>query len=463
MAAAAENTQPKSISLHRTLGLWNLIIIGMVIIQPTAPMGIYGVISNKAHGHVVTTILLAMIAMLFTAISYGRMARVYPSAGSAYTYVGQELHSSLGYVVGWGMVMDYLINPLICTAFCAKAAMNIHPGLSFFVWILFFAAFFTWMNLRGIRTSAQMNEAICAGMVVVVLLFLACVVRTVWQMHHDPGYFTHPFYDPASFHLSSIFAGTSVAVLTYIGFDAISTFSEEVRNPRRNILLATVIVCLITGLLSGLEVYAAQLIWGSTPFSSDNVESAFALVSGKAGGMVLFQIVNFTLLIANMGSGMGSQLAAGRLLYGMGRGNALPKEFFGAIEPKHRIPRNNILAVGVFALTGAGLLEFFASRLGGGAYEIGAQCLNFGAFIAFMGVNAAAFAHHWRQPNRRGFSGFLTPALGFCICAFIWANLSSKALVLGTVWMVAGITYGAFRTRGFRSELVTFEVPSDLG
>ncbi len=460
--AAAESTRPNSIGLHRTLGLWNLIIIGMVIIQPTAPMGIYGVISNKAHGHVVTTIFLAMIAMLFTAISYGRMARVYPSAGSAYTYVGQEMHSSLGYVVGWGMVMDYLINPLICTAFCAKAAMNILPGLSFYVWIIFFAAFFTWMNLRGIKTSAQLNEALCAGMVVVVLLFLGCVIRTVWGIHHDPGFFTHPFYDPASFHLSSIFAGTSVAVLTYIGFDAISTFSEEVRNPRRNILLATVLVCLITGLLSGLEVYAAQLIWGSKPFSSDNVESAFALVSGKAGGVILFQIVNFTLLIANMGSGMGSQLAAGRLLYGMGRGNALPKSFFGVIEPKHRVPRNNILAVGAFALAGAGLLEFFASRLGGGAYEIGAQCLNFGAFIAFMGVNAAAFVHHLRHEQTKNLSGFIFPALGFLICAFIWANLSIKALILGFVWMTAGITYGAIRTRGFRAELVTFEVPSDV-
>ena len=111
--------------LRRALSLWNLIFIGMVIIQPTAPMGIYGVISNTAHGHVVTTILIAMVAMLFTAISYGRMARVYPSAGSAYTYVGREIHPALGYVTGWGMVMDYLLNPLICTAFSAKAAMNI--------------------------------------------------------------------------------------------------------------------------------------------------------------------------------------------------------------------------------------------------------------------------------------------------------------------------------------------------
>ncbi|HTZ90702.1 MAG TPA: APC family permease [Alloacidobacterium sp.] len=448
-------------TLHRTLGLWNLIIIGLVIIQPTAPMGIYGVISNKAHGHVVTAILIAMIAMLLTAISYGRMARVYPSAGSAYTYVGQEIHSACGYIVGWGMVMDYLLNPLICTAFCAKAAMNILPGLSYYVWIVIFAAFFTWVNLRGIKTSARLNEGLCAGMVIVVVLFLGCVIRTLWHVHHDPGFFTRPFYDPQSFHPSSIFAGTSVAVLTYIGFDAVSTLSEEAENPRRNILLATVLVCLITGVLSGIEVYAAQLVWGSKPFPSNQVESSFALIARQAGGALLFQIINFTLLVANMGSGMGSQLAAGRLLYGMGRGNALPKAFFGAIEPRRRIPRNNIVAVGLFAVAGAGILEFFSSRLGGGAYEIGAEALNFGAFIAFMGVNAAAFTHYWLYGRSRKLSDLLVPVLGFIICGFIWVHLSRPALVLGTVWMVIGITYGTIRTRGFRSELVSFDVPPE--
>lgn len=447
--------------LNRALRLSSLVFIGMVIVQPTAPMGIYGVISNKAHGHVVTTILIAMVAMLFTAISYGKMARVYPSAGSAYTYVGQEMHSALGYVVGWGMVMDYLLNPLICTAFCAKAAMNILPGLSFYAWVVLFAAFFTWVNLRAIRTSARLNEALCAGMTIVVLLFLASVARAVLGVRHDPGFFAHPFYQAESFQASSLFAGTSVAVLTYIGFDAVSTLSEEVENPRRNILLATVLVCLITGVLSGLEVYAAQLVWGAKPFASDQVESAFALVARQAGGAVLFQVVNFTLLVANMGSGLGSQLAAGRLLYGMGRGNALPKGFFGAIEPKHRVPRNNILAVGAFALAGAATLEFFAGRLGGGAYQIGAEALNFGAFIAFMGVNAAAFVHYGLHGRTRKLSDWLVPVLGFAICAFIWVHLSRPALVLGTVWMGAGIAYGAVRTRGFRAELVTFEIPSD--
>jgi amino acid transporter len=217
-----------------------------------------------------------------------------------------------------------------------------------------------------------------------------------------------------------------------------------------------------------LEVYAAQLIWGSKPFGNDQVVSAFALVARKAGGAILFQVVNFTLLIANMGSGMGSQLAAGRLLYGMGRGNALPKAFFGAIEPKRRIPRNNIFAVGAFALVGAALLQFFSDRLGGGAYEIGAECLNFGAFVAFMGVNAAAFVHDLRRLKNPETSqshnpvGLIAPALGFLICGFIWVHLSRPALVLGAVWMTVGIVYGAVRTRGFRSELVTFEVPSEV-
>jgi amino acid transporter len=371
------------------------------------------------------------------------------------------MHAAAGYVVGWAMVMDYLLNPLICTAFCAKAAMNIVPGLNFYAWALLFAAFFTWTNLRGIRTSAQLNEALCAGMSIVVLIFLAAVARFVWGAPHEAGFFTHPFYQPGAFEPSAVFAGTSVAVLTYIGFDAVSTLSEEVENPRRNIMLATVLLCLLTGVISALEVYAAQLVWGAKPFPSDQVESAFALVSRQAGGVLLFQTINFTLLVANMGSGMGSQLAASRLLYGMGRGNALPKSFFAAIEPRRRVPRNNILLVGAIALAGAALLELFASRLGGGAYEIGAQALNFGALLSFMGVNAASFVHQLRHAEDRTAVSIAVPVLGFTICTFLWVHLSLPAIVVGVVWMVAGIAYGAIRTRGFRAQLVTFEIPAD--
>jgi amino acid transporter len=449
-------------TLRRALTLWNLVIIGIIMIQPIAPMGIYGVISNKAQGHVVTTILIAMVAMLFTAISYGRMARAYPSAGSAYTYVGQEIHPALGYITGWSMVMDYILNPLVCVAICSKLTMNVLPIFPFYVWIIIFAAFFTAMNLRGIKTSAQFNEWLCAAMVLVVVIFFAAVIRYLWNLHsYGPGFFTEPFYNPVSFDIWKVFTGTSVAVLTYIGFDGISTLSEEAENPRRNILFATVLVCVITGILSSLEVYAAQLVWGSAPFATENVESAFVLIAQKAGGVILFHTINATILVASIGSGMGAQLAAGRLLYGMGRGNALPRKFFGVIEPKRRVPRNNIIAVGGFALVGAALLELLSTTTGAGAYEIGAQALNFGAFIAFMGVNASAFVRYWLRAEKRSIGNLLPPVLGFLICAFIWWQLSWPAKVVGAIWMGAGILYGAIKTKGFRGELVNFDLPPE--
>jgi putrescine importer len=437
--------------LRRTLTLWHLIVIGIVIIQPVAPMGVYGIISNKAGGHVVTTILIAMVAMLFTAISYGRMARAYPSAGSAYTYVGQEIHPVLGYVTGWAMVMDYILNPLICTIICAKLTQNLIPA-PYWVLAVAFAAFFSAVNLLGVKTSVRLNEALTLGMMAVVVVFFAFVVRTLWGVHqYGTGFFTQPFYNPQTFRFGGVFRGTSIAVLTYIGFDGISTLSEEVENPRRTILLATVLVCVVTGILSSLEVYAAQLIWGSKPFPEEMVESAFPLVARQIGGYFLFHLLNFTILIANVGSGMAAQLAAARLLYGMGRGQALPRGFFGYIDPVHRVPRNNVLLIGAIALVGA-----FAMT-----YERGAELLNFGAFIAFMGVNAAAFVRYYLRAAEKRWANLLPPLLGFFICGFIWWNLSPPAKIAGAIWMGVGIAYGAWRTGFFRNNVMQFEIPSE--
>jgi amino acid transporter len=437
--------------LRRALGLWDLILYGMIVIQPTAPMPVYGVMSQRAHGHAVTTVLIAMVAMLFTAISYGRMARVYPSAGSAFTYVGSEIHPALGYVTGWSMAMDYMLNPIVCTILCSKFAMNFFPEIPYAAFVIFFIMVFTALNLFGIRTSARINETLAAAMGVVIVIFLAAATRYVLKVPHDGlAFFTRPFYDPQTFALPAVLGGTSLAVLTYIGFDGISTLSEEAENPKRNILLATVLVCLITGVLASVEVYAAQLVWpGSQPFP--DVDTAFVHVAGRAAGAWLFTLINVTLLVATVGSGMGSQLGAARLLYGMGRGNALPKSFFGAIEPKRRIPQNNVAFVGLLALAGTTVLTF----------ERAAELLNFGALLAFMGVNAASFTHYFLRDRQRTLSNFLVPVLGFTICLLLWLNLSRPAKIAGSIWMALGIAYGAIRTRGFRSELVSFDIPEE--
>ena len=245
-------------------------------------MSVFGVLSNRGRGHVVTTILIAMVAMLFTAISYGRMARAYPSAGSAFTYVGQEINPALGYVTGWSMVMDYLLNPMICIIWISQQAHVFAPGVSYGVWAVFFALVFTALNVQGVKTSARVNTALAAGMGVVIAIFFVAAARYIFGHPHDgAAFFTRPFYDPLSWNTKAVLGGTSVAVLTYIGFDGISTLSEEAENPRRNILLATVLVCVVIGILSAFQVYAAQLIWpASEPYP--NMDTAFTFVAGRA-------------------------------------------------------------------------------------------------------------------------------------------------------------------------------------
>jgi putrescine importer len=436
---ASSNNGP---GLKRVLGLSSLVLYGIILIQPTAPMPLFGAAVGLAKGHVVTTIMIGMVGMMFTAIGYGRMANAYPSAGSAYTYVSREIHPALGYFVGWGMIFDYVMNPIICVIWVSKAAINMIPEIPFPVYVVVFTLLFTGMNLRGIESSARTNTIIATGLGVVILLFLGAAVRYLFLNHPGgPADWTRPFYDPKTFSVSAVSAGASLAVLTYIGFDGISTLSEEVHNPRRNILLASVLVCIITGILASIQVYFAQLVWPGTSFPDQ--DTAFCFVAGKAGGQWLFHTVNFALLVATIGSGAGAQLGAGRLLYGMGRDNAIPKKFFGVVNARTQVPSNNIILVGVTTLGGAFLLT----------YPIGAQLVNFGALIAFMGVNASSFTRYFLHNERKTFSNLIVPFLGFSVCLYLWISLGVNAKIVGLCWLSAGVLYGAYRTSWFRKPL----------
>jgi amino acid transporter len=314
------------------------------------------------------------------------------------------------------------------------------------------------LNLRGVEASARTNQIIGIGLTAVVALFLVAALRYLLGVHLDAADLTRPFYDPQTFRLPLVLTGTSIACLTYIGFDGISTLSEEVENPRRNVLLATVYTCLAVGILAALQVYAAQLVWGDWTHFPD-VNTAFVHIAGKAGGATVFLILNTALLVANIGSGTGAQLGAARLLYGMGRSDALPRSFFGAVEAKRRIPRNNVLLIGVIALAGG--LSMSLALGSGRAFDLGAEMLNFGAFIAFMGVNLAAFVHYFVREGKRTPDYLVLPLLGVAICGYLWWNLNWPAKLLGGGWLLAGMVYGGVRTRGFRRELINFEAPPE--
>ncbi len=440
-------------TLKRALTLRHLVLYGIIVIQPVAPVSVFGVLDEKSKSHVVTTILIAMVAMLLTAYSYGRMAAAHPSAGSAFTYVGKEIHPAAGYLTGWSMVMDYMLNPMICILWCSKAAVDMIPGFPFAGGAIFFFLMFTAINLRGIEASARFNTLLAAGMGAVILYFFGAAILHITG-NSEVISFTRPLYDPNRWDFNAVLSGTSIAVLTYIGFDGISTLSEEVENPRRNIMLATVFSCLAIGILGSLEVYAAQLIWpAGQPYPS--IETAFAHAAKLAGGPALYWTIMITMTIANTGSGTGAQLGAARLLYGMGRSGALPPSIFGHIDSKRRVPSYNIVFVGLIAFVGAFVLE------GTGGFDLGVQLLNFGALIAFMGVNLAAFVRYFLRERQHTVGNFVLPLAGFAICLLLWLRLSSKALALGAIWVAVGLAFGAWKTRGFRGALVNFDIPSD--
>jgi len=433
--------------LRRVLTAWDLALYGLVAVTPSAPATVFGLAQLRSHGHAVDTLLVAMVAMVLTAISYGRMAALYPSAGSAYTYVGRGLHPYMGFVAGWAMLLDYVVSPLFCVMFGTLALMRSVPALPFPVGAALFAGGITYLNLRGIRSTVRTNQILLGFMFIVLLSYVFLAIR--WLVVHQGvgGLFSiKPFYDAATFNAGDIGRATSFAALTYLGFDAVTTLAEDVENPRRNVMLAAVGVCVFTGLFGGLLVYLGQLVWPNYNTFS-NIETAFIEVTGRVGGIVLFRAMAILLLVAMIGAGLTTQVGAARLLFGMGRDNLIPRRFFAHLHPTRNTPNYNIWLIGLLTYGGALVMS----------YEVTAEILNFGAFLGFMGVNLAVI---WQFCVRRAqgyrprfFADVVLPGGGFLFCTAIWWGLAAPAKIAGGIWFVVGMFVLGFRTRAFRQEL----------
>jgi len=432
--------------LRRVLTVWDLIFYGIVLVQPIAPVGIFGITQALSRGHMSTAVLAAMVAMMLTAFSYGRMAGIYSSAGSAYTYVSRALHPRLGALIGWAMVLDYLVIPIVNVIYPALTFKRLIPYVPFSVWVALVTGAIIYMNLIGIRFTARANVVLLTFECAVVVAFVLTAVHFLYHLHGASGLVSpQPFYDPSTFNFGALRTATSLAALTYIGFDGVTTLAEEVENPKRTVPAATVLVCLICGILSTIEVYLGHLAWPAYS-TFPNLETAFMDVCLRVGGVLLFQAMAIILIVACIGSGLTGVAAAARLLYGMGRDDVLPRRFFARISAKHQVPTFNIVVIGVLTLIGSLAIS----------YERSAELLNFGAFLAFMGVNLSCMRQFYFRPEaqRKGnpVIDLVVPGLGFLFCLGIWWSLPAPAKWAGGVWFAVGVAYAAVRTKGFRVE-----------
>jgi putrescine importer len=428
--------------LKRVLGLWDLIYYGIILISPIAAVPMFGEAQVLSKGHAVTTLLAAMVAMTATAVSFGRMATVYPSAGSVYTYVSRGFNPHIGFVLGWAMFLEYLFQPLQNSLYAALTIQRLLPHVPLAVLSAAAVGFMTLLCWMGIRTTARANQILLAFMSIIMAAFLFESFYYIVVHQHWMGLVSmQPLYDPRTFSVRAIAAGTALAATTYIGFDGVSILAEEVHNPRRNVLLATVLVCIFTGLFAGLQVYLAQRVWPDYRTLS-NPETAFMDVAQVVGGYHLFAAFGIVLLVSSLACGLAGHLGAVRLLYGMGRDNLLPRKIFGYLDPKRGSPTYNVLIVGIVAYVGTLTM----------GWERAVEILNFGALLAFMAVNLVALRHFGfgLEPggHRNLLLDIISPILGFLFCLVIFLGLQESTLVVGAIWLAIGGLYVLLKTRG---------------
>lgn len=440
----APETQPAGRGIRRVLTRWDLILYGLVILTPTAPYPVYGIIQQVSHGHAALSYLVAMVAMLFTAGSYAKMAAAYPSAGSTYTYVQQTLSPYIGFLAGWAMILDYFLIPLESIIYSAITAARLAPAIPYILWVVLFTAGITIINARGIRIMARANAAMMAVMTGCALLFIGLAGRYIVVRHGIGGLIASSgIFRPETFQLRPMMLGAAIATLSYIGFDAISTLAEDTVHPKRDIGFSTILVCILQTVICVLTVYLASLAWPDY-HSFPEAETAILDLGQRIGGPLMFALLTFVLLVAGIASALTGQAGASRLLFAMGRDGAISRRLFAYLHPRHGTPTRAIYVVSLVSLAGALLMRF----------QIAIELLNFGAFAGFVLVNLSVIQHYFiRLKQRTGralLSNFLFPLLGALVCSYVWMNLSTKAKVAGFIWLAIGGIYLALLTRGFK-------------
>jgi putrescine importer len=301
-------------ALRRILSRRDLILYGLVLLGPTAAYPVFGIVQQTSRGHAALSYLVAMVAMLFTAASYGKMSGAFPSAGSTYTYAQEGLHPNIGFIAGWAMILDYFLIPLLSVVYVALTANRMLPQVPYFVWAILCTLMITAINVRGIRVTARAGNVMMVLMTACAILFVIVSARWVIVHHGVAGLLSLPtLYNPETFSLRPLMLGAAIASLSYIGFDAISTLAEDTIRPERDISIATVLVCLIQTVFCVITVYLAALVWPDFR-TFPNPETAILDIANTAGGAWMMGSLIFILLVAGVASALTGQAGASRLL-----------------------------------------------------------------------------------------------------------------------------------------------------
>lgn len=435
--------------LNRVLTTRDLLFYGMVFMVPIAPMGIYGYVVNVSNGMAPLAYLIGIIAMVFTANSYARMANAFPIAGSVYSYASHGINPYVGFLAGWSLLLDYFLTPALVYLVAGFALQEMFPIIPYWGYIVLFIVLNTFINVRGIEFTAKANIVLGVFELLVLAVFVVVGIMAISNGVGEGHFSFNPIFKPEGFSMNMVMAATSLAVLSFLGFDAISTLAEETKDPRRMVGKATIMALVVIGTLFIVQTWIAGLICPGTAF--DNPDTAFYLVAEAAGGLWLKYLIAFATAVAwGLGDGLVAQAAVSRLLYSMARDNMMPA-VMGKIHPKYQTPYVSTLVVAVLAIT-VGLLVSMDQLT---------SMVNFGALTGFMFLHISVFNHYViREKNTDIASLFkylIMPLIGFCIIFYVWISLQAEAKTIGFIWLAIGLVYAAYKTKFFKEKPPVFQ------
>lgn len=429
--------------LQRRLSLRDLLVYGLLFIGPLAPVGVFGVLDAQADGAVALVYLVATIAMAFTAWSYAEMSRVVPHAGSVFAYATAGLGGAAGFFAGWLAMLDYLLIPSVAYLFSGIAMHALVPAVP--AWVFTALAFVatTALNLRGVAVAARVGFVVLlveVGVLAVFLVAAAVVLASDGPSRSWPS----PFFGVTAVDSAMVLGGVSIAVLSFLGFDAIASFAEENAGDSRQIGRA-ILLCLAGAGLAFVAQTAAAALLSATPpaelrAAPGRQGTAFYDLTRVALGGWLATLIAVTKAIGPAFAAMTAQAAAARLLLGMAREGRLPK-VLAETDRQRGVPVAALVSTGTLTLA----VSIWAARRADGLPLL-VSIVDVGALAAFALLHASVVGYFVRrQASRRWLAHLLVPLAGIAVTVWVLIEASPLAQTTGLVWTALGATILAAR------------------
>ncbi|MCC8373499.1 MULTISPECIES: APC family permease [Photorhabdus] len=434
------------VQLRKTLTLVQVVMMGLAYLQPMTIFDTFGIVSGLTNGHVATSYAIALIAILFTAVSYGKLVKRFPSAGSAYTYAQKSISPHVGFMVGWSSLLDYMFMPMINILLAKIYLQAIFPSVDPWIFVVGFALLMTAFNLRGINVVANLNTAIVIVQVAIMVVFVGLLIHGVYNGEGVGTLWNAKPFVSEDAHLIPMITGATILCFSFLGFDGISSLSEETPNAGKVIPKAIFLTVLIGGVIFIAVSYFLQLYFPDISRFKNPDESQPEIMLYVAGTLFQSIILVFS-CVTVLASGMAAHAGVSRLLYVMGRDGVFPEKIFGYVHPKWRTPIINVLLVGTIGLSAITFDLVTATAL-----------INFGALIAFTFVNLSVISQFYIRERRNRtlkdtINFLILPVIGACTVSVLWMNLEQSSMELGLTWGAIGLVYMVFLTRSFRQPM----------